>query len=713
MLNRVKIILGGLLLLVIAACGPKKIEVKNQDDFTAPPVAEKIAQKFINFGKERIDNYYWIREKEDKDALEYLQAENEYTQMVMAPTKELQEKIYGEIIGRIKEEDESYPSYQNGYYYYRRTEKGKQYPIHCRKRGSLEAEEEIIFDVNKMAEGKRAFRFARYSISPDNRLAAYSYNETGSFAEYTLKVVELESGKELDLSIEGVSSFTWANDNKTLFYTTISKTLRPYRVYRYTIGKDRLGRLVYEERDGRYNSGVYKSKTDEFIFILSRSSTTTEVRMLSADNPEGQFTIFRERQQGVESSLNHHENGFVVRYKDEENLNGALYLAPLVGYQNMENWKSILKHDEKSMIEGYDIYKDYLAIQLRENGLIEIEIYNLNSGDSRRISFPEPVYTASLSGNPEYDATTFRYSYTSLNRPATLYEHNIEDGSTKMLKQTEIPSGFNPDDYVVERLWADAKDGVKVPMAIVYKKGIKLNGSSPTLLYSYGSYGVSSDVRFPLASYSLIDRGFVYAIAQIRGGSDLGEQWYEDGKLLNKKNTFTDFIACAEKLIDDKYTSPAKLAIMGGSAGGLLVGAVANMRPELFNTVVAQVPFVDVISTMLDTSLPLTTQEYEEWGDPNVEEYYDYILSYSPYDNIEKKNYPNILATGGLNDSQVLFHEPTKWVAKLRDYKTDNNILLLYMNMDSGHGGATGRYDHLKEVAFEYAFILDRVGIRE
>lgn len=424
--------------------------------------------------------------------------------------------------------------------------------------------------------------------------------------------------------------------------------------------------------------------------------------------------MFLPRVQDVEYSVYPHKEKFFVRYKDKEHLNGMIYEVPLVGHEHRSNWKVYLPYDNEVRVERFDVLHDWVSLELRRNGLTEIQVRPASgSGEATTIAFPEPVYSAGLSGNPEYDANTFRYSYTSLNRPTTLYEYNIGTGETEKLKEQEIPSGFNPDEYTVERLWATAQDGVQVPMAIVYKKGLKKDGTNPTLIYSYGSYGSSSDVYFSSSMYSLIDRGFVFAIAQIRGGSDLGEQWYEDGKLLNKKNTFTDFIACSEHLIQTGYTSSNKLTAMGGSAGGLLMGAVVNERPDLYQAIVSQVPFVDVINTMLDDTLPLTTGEYEEWGNPNVEEYYNYILSYSPYDNIKAQDYPHMLVTGGINDSQVLFHEPTKYVAKLRSMKTDGNILLLHMNMDSGHGGATGRYDGIKDTAFEFAFLLDRVGIKQ
>ncbi len=697
----------------IASCNTKKeTKILKQSDFPTPPKAEIIPQKFAKFGTERTDNYFWMKDKTNPKVIDYIKAENAYTDTVMASTKPLQEAIYKEILGRIKQADESYPTYKNGYYYYSRTVQGKQYRIHCRKKGATSAKEEIFLDLNKMAEGKQAFIFADYEISPDNTKVAYLYNETGSFAEFKLKIKDLHTGNDTGFSVDGVTSVAWANDNKTLFYATIDKTLRPSQIYRRQLDEPK-GTLVYEEKDTKFTTGVSGSKTDKYIFISSGSSTTSDQQYILADKPTDKFKTFIPRVKDVEYAIYDHGDRFFMRYKDKQNFNGKIYEIPLSGYENKSTWKEFFAHNPDVRIEGIDVLKDYVALELRKKGLIEIQIKPLNGGKIKEISFPEPVYTASLSGNPEYDAKTIRYSYTSLNRPTTLYEYNIADEKTAKLKEQEIPSGFNPDKYTVERLWATAPDGVKVPMAVVYKKGIKKNGTSPALLYSYGSYGNSSDVYFSSSYYSLIDRGFVVAIAQIRGGSDLGEQWYEDGKLLKKKNTFTDFIACAEKLIADKYTSANKLAAMGGSAGGLLMGAVANMRPDLFNTVIAQVPFVDVVSTMLDDTLPLTTGEYEEWGNPNEEEYYKYMLSYSPYDNIKAQNYPNMLITGGINDSQVLFHEPTKYAAKLRAMKTDNNILLLHINMDSGHGGATGRYDSIKDTAFEYAFMLEMLGIRK
>lgn len=699
--------------LLTTACSSRKDnKVLKQSDFPTPPVAEVQPKTFVEFDQQRVDNYYWMRDKTDPKVIDYLDAENAYTETVMSSTSDLQEKIYNEILGRMKEDDESYPTLRNGYYYYSRTEAGKEYATHCRRKGSMEAPEEIIFDLNEMGEGKSAFIFRGYSVSPDNSKAAYFYNETGSFAEFKLHIKDLASGEDVGFSIDGATSVAWANDSKTLFFGVIDETLRSYQIRRQMLDADE-STLVYQEDDAKFSTYVSTSKRRDYIFIESSSSTTSEERYILADKPMSDFKVFRPRVKDVEYSVYTHEDGFYVRYKDKENLNGKVYKVPFEGYENKDSWTAFVAHDPEVRIERINILKDYVSLELRKNGLTQIELKPVDGGESKSISFPEPVYSASLLGNPEYDASTIRYSYTSLNRPTTLYEYNVEDETTAKLKEQEVPSGFNPDDYTVERLWATASDGVEVPMAIVYKKGLKRDGSNPALLYSYGSYGMSSDVYFSTAYYSLIDRGFVFAIAQIRGGSDLGEQWYEDGKLLKKKNTFTDFIACSEKLIEDKYTSSDKLAAMGGSAGGLLVGAVANMRPDLYQTIVAQVPFVDVVTTMFDESLPLTVGEYEEWGNPNEEEYYNYILSYSPYDNVTNQNYPNMLITGGINDSQVLFHEPAKWTAKLREHKTDDNILIMRMNMESGHGGATGRYSRIKDVAFEFAFILNRVGISE
>lgn len=703
-------------LCCLAACNnpqEKQDQIKMQNDFPAAPVALIEPTSFTEFGEQRTDNYFWLKDKNDPRVIAYLEAENAYCDTVLKSTLPLQETLFAEMKGRIKETDETVPQLNNGYYYYSRTEEGKQYRMYCRKKGNLSAVEEIIFDVNKMAENKSAFILAGYDVSLNNKLAAYVSNETGSFADYTLKIRDLETGTDLGLSIDMVQGFAWANDSKTIFYTLGNDALRADRVYRLDVTNSKPAELVLEEPNEQFMLNLMKTKTNDFIFVSSSSSTTSEYFYLPADNPQEKFKVFLPRQKDVEYDVDHHKDKFFVMYKDLEHPNRMIYEAPLTGFSDKSTWKIVIPHNDDVKIENMEIFQDFLATLIRKNGLAEINVLGLKDNALKTISFPEPVYTSYLNDTPEYTSATLRYSYTSLNRPSSVFEYDMNTGKSTLLKQQEVPGGFNPDNYTVERVWATAADGAQVPMSVVYKKGLNKDGSNPALLYSYGSYGISSDAYFISSFYSLIDRGFVFAIAQIRGGSDMGEKWYDEGKLLKKKNTFTDFISCAEKLISDQYTKSDKLAIMGGSAGGLLVGAVVNMRPELFQTAILQVPFVDVISTMLDASLPLTTQEYEEWGNPNEEEYYRYMLSYSPYDNIKAQNYPNMLITGGLNDSQVGFHEPAKFAAKARAMKTDNNVVLLRTNMESGHGGATGRFDALKETALEVAFILNRVGINK
>lgn len=701
-------------LSLLAACNqpkPQESKIAMQSDFPAPPVAKIMPESFNEFGVQRTDNYFWLKEKSNPEVIAYLETENAYCDTVMKSTEALQDQLFNEMKGRIKETDETVPQLNNGYNYYSRTEAGKQYRIYCRKAAFSKTPEEILFDINTMAEGKPAFIFAGYDVSLNNKMAAYLSNETGSFADFTLRIRDLETGQDLQMNIDKVQSMAWANDNTTIFYTLGDETLRADRVFRLDINFPDQAELVFEEPDEQFILSVQKTKTDDFMLIYSGSSTTSEYLYLSANEPNGKFKVFLPRTKDVEYHVDHHKENFFVLYKDREHLNRMVYEAPLTGFSDKSTWKIVIPYNDSIKIENMEVFQDYLATSIRKNGLTEINVLGLKDNSHKTISFPEPVYTSYLAETPEYTSSALRYIYTSLNRPSSTYEYDMKDGQSTLLKQQEVPGGFNPDDYTVERAWATATDGVQVPMSVVYKKGIKNDGSNPALLYSYGSYGASSDAYFISSFFSLIDRGFVFAIAQIRGGSDMGEQWYEDGKLLKKKNTFTDFIACAEQLIADKYTSSQKLSIMGGSAGGLLVGAVLNMRPDLFNAAVAQVPFVDVITTMLDASLPLTTQEYEEWGNPNEKEFYNYMLSYSPYDNIKPQVYPHMLVTAGLNDSQVLYHEPAKYVAKLRALKKGDNILLLRTNMESGHGGATGRYSALKETAFEMAFLLKQTGM--
>ncbi len=714
-MKTIKILSGlfALLLFCFSACKTSQEQTKiwTQTDFPSPPKAAKKPQTFTNHGYQRTDDYFWLKDKSNPETIAYLKAENAYADTVMSETKGLQKTLFEEMKGRIKEEDQSVPYFENGYYYYTRQEKGKQYSINCRKKGSLEAAEEIVFDQNKMAEGKPAFIFAGYEVSDDNTIAAYVSNTTGSYAEYELSFRDLRTGKDLSDKITKMAgSFTWTADNKTLFYSIPNAALRSYRIYKHVLGNPK-DELVYEEKDELFSAYVSRSKTKKMIGIYCGSFTSSDFRWIPADKPNAPFKLFLPRQKDIQYSVDDYHDRYFVTWKDPQNKNQKVYETPKEGYEDRNRWKEIIPHDPNGKIEGVSVFEKYMVVTKRLNGLLQMNVRELANGNTKTINFPEPVYTAYPGGTPEFTSTKFRYSYTSLNRPNTIYDYDMLTNQTTKLKEREVPSGFNADDYEVKRLWAVAKDGVKVPMAIVYKKGMELNGNNPCLLYSYGSYGYSSDAAFNSNVFSLVNRGFVYAIAQIRGGSDLGEQWYEDGKLQKKMNTFTDFIACAEHLVKEKYTSAEKLAVNGGSAGGLLMGAVTNLRPDLFKAVVAEVPFVDVINTMLDSSLPLTTQEYEQWGNPNIKKDYDYIMTYSPYDNIKKTNYPDILATGGLNDSQVGYHEPAKWVAKLREMKTDSNILLLKINMDSGHGGATGRFDYLKEEAFNYAFILSSMGI--
>ncbi len=702
------------ILLVFAACESKdKISDSNlkkmQSDFPPPPKAKEVPITFTQFGIERVDDFFYMKDKTNADVLAYLKAENAYSDTVMQHTKAIQETMYVEMKGRIKEEDSSVPTLENGYYYYYRTVAGKQYRVECRKKGSVDAPEEIVVDFNKMAEGFPAFITSRTAVTRNNEIVAISYNTTGSYAEYDLRFKNLNTGEFLEDQIKNIQGFSLANDSKTVFYTVGDKALRAYRVYRHELGKKKPDVLVFEDKDPLFNLDLYKTKTDSFIVMISGSFTTTECWLINANKPTAKPKLFAKRAKDVDYRIHHHESKFFVHVKDPESPNYRIMQAPLTRHENKETWKEVVPHDPNVKIENIEVFNRFLSYVVRQDGLKELRVMDFATNVVNKVNFPEPVYTMYTLNTPEYLSYTLRYGYASLNRPSSVFEYSMTENKSTLLKELEIPTGFNPDHYAVERLWAPAKDGTRIPMAIVYKKGLKKGGTNPTLLYAYGSYGAPTDANFNANAFSLIDRGYIYALAQIRGGSDLGEQWYDNGKLMKKMNTFTDFIACAEHLIDQKYTNPEKLGAMGGSAGGLLMGVVANMRPDLFQAVLALVPFVDVINTMLDTNLPLTTQEYEQWGNPNEEEAFKYIYSYSPYDNVKAQNYPNILATGGINDSQVGFHEPTKWVAKLRKTKTDNNLTLLKINMDSGHGGATGRFDRLKDVAYYYAFLIDRL----
>jgi oligopeptidase B len=693
------------ILTCLGSCEPKP-EIR-------PPVAKVIPERLEKHGDIRIDDYYWLRERENQEVIDYLEAENAYTDSVMAHTEELQEKIYEEIIGRIKETDISVPVKRDDYFYYSREEEGKQYPIYCRKKGSLEADEEIMLDVNRLAEGHDFCAVSSLEVSFNQDLLAYAVDFVGR-RKYTIYIKDLSKGELLEDSIADTTpNMAWANDNKTLFYAVQHPdTLRYYRIHRHVLGQDPSEDvLVYEEDDEEFNCFVQKSKSKKFLFIGSEQTLSTEYRYLSADNPNGKFRIILPREEDHEYSVDHYMDHFYIRtnWKAE---NFRLMKTP-IGETGKDHWEDVVPHRQSVFLDNFEIFKDYLVVQERSQALIHMRIIPSNGEAEHSLAFDEPVYAANLDQNPDFNTQLLRYSYTSLTTPWSVYDYNMKTREKTLLKRIEVLGGFNPDHYKTERLWAEAKDGVKVPISIVYRIGIKRDGSNPLFLYGYGSYGYSIDPSFNSPMLSLLDRGFVYAIAHIRGGQEMGRYWYEDGKLLKKRNTFTDFIACAEYLIQEKYTSSDRLFAAGGSAGGLLVGAVMNMRGDLFKGILAMVPWVDVVTTMLDDSIPLTTSEYDEWGNPNEKEYYQYMLSYSPYDNVTPSRYPNLLVTTSLHDSQVQYFEPAKWVAKLRALKTDNNRLLFRIKMQAGHGGVSGRYNQYRETAFQFAFILDVLGMKD
>lgn len=675
-----------------------------------PPQAKRVSHVTTTHGVERDDPYHWLRGKEKPEVIAHLEAENAYAKASLAHTQELQEELYREMKGRIQETDLSVPVFDNGYYYYSRTEEGKQYDIRCRKKGSLEAEEEVLLDLNKLAEGHEYFRVAVFDVSPDSSLLAYSTDTAGDEI-YTMYFKDLRTGKLLDDQIPGVSyASAWANDNKTIFYTTMDPTRRPYRVHRHMLGTSPADdELIFEDKDERFFVGVGRSRSDAFIMITARSTESDEAFYLSADQPTGEFAVIQPRTPKLEYSVEHHGDLFLITTNADGAKNFKVMQAP-VDAPGKENWEEFIRYNPAIYTTGVDAFKNHLIVYERMDGIRQIHVFDLKSGVNKRLSFDEPAYAVFPSANPEYDTDTFRYTYTSLTTPRSVYERNLKTDESTLLKRTPVLGGFDSANYESRREFATARDGTKIPMSIVYRKGVKRDGQNPTVLYGYGSYGASSEPYFSSARVSLLDRGFVYAIGHIRGGGEMGRTWYEDGKYLNKKNTFTDFADCAKHLIAQNYTNSKKLAISGGSAGGLLVGATANLEPDLFEAVVASVPFVDVMNTMLDATLPLTVTEYEEWGNPNEKEYFDYMLSYSPYDNVRETRYPHMLVTAGLNDPRVSYWEPAKWVAKLRATKTDDNMVLLKTNMGAGHGGASGRYDKLKEVAFEYAFLIDRLG---
>ncbi|CAN5642599.1 oligopeptidase B [soil metagenome] len=679
----------------------------------APPVAQVISHTHTMHGDVREDPYFWLRDRNNPEVIRYLEADNRYTDALMEPTGALQEKLYQEMLGRIKQTDLSVPTRRGPYYYYTRTEEGQQYPIFARKRGSLDAPEQVLLDQNEMARGHKYFRVYTMSVSPDHRLMAFSVDTSGS-EHLTLMVKDLASGKLLPDRVDNIHfSVTWAADNRTLFYTKTDASQRPDRVFRHTLGTNPASDpVVYHEPDVLYRASVSRSKDDRYLFFGSYSSTTSEVHFVPADRPTQPLRVVQPRMEGLEYSVEHMDGRFLIRTNEGGATNFKLVQAP-VNNPGRANWRALIPHRETALIDGLDVFRNHLVVYERENALRRIRIRVRKSGAEHYVAFQEPVYTAFGGGNPEYDTDTLRYTYTSLVTPSSVYDYNMRTRQGTLKKQTEVLGGYDPSQYGTERTWARASDGTRVPVSLVYRKPLVKDGTRPLLLYAYGSYGSSTDPAFSSNNLSLIDRGVIYAIAHIRGGQEMGRAWYEQGKMLNKRNTFTDFVAAAEHLVQEKYTSPERLAARGGSAGGLLMGAVVNMRPDLFTAVVADVPFVDVVTTMLDASIPLTTGEWLEWGDPRKPEFYAYMKSYSPYDNVEAKAYPTMLVTTGLNDPRVAFWEPAKWVARLRATKTDDNPLLLRTNLGAGHGGASGRYDNLREQAFRYAFILNALGIQQ
>jgi oligopeptidase B len=698
-----------LALALLAAFSSGKSMTMAQEQNITPPVAKKVAKSTPIHGEALVDNYYWLREKNNPEVISYLEAENAYTAAVMKPTEGFQEALYKEMLGRIKQTDVNVPYKEGDYFYYSRTEEGKQYFVLARKRRSLDAKEEILLDLNEMAKGQKFLSLGGASVSDDGNLLAYSTDTTG-FRQYTLHVKDLRTGRTLPDSAERVTSISWAEDNKTIFYTVEDATTkRSHRLYRHTLGGN-ADDLIYDEKDELFNIEAGRSRSKAFIFVTSDSFTSTEVRYIAAAHPEQPFKIVLPREAKHRYYVDHRGDQFFIR-TDEGAKNFRLVTAP-VSDPKKSNWKEVIPHRAEVMLEGVDLFAGHLVVYERENGLQKVRVTDLRNNQTHHIDFPEPVYSAFPSTNAEFNTNVLRFSYVSFITPSSVFDYNMDTRKRVLLKQTEVLGGYDPAAYQSERVYATASDGTRIPISLVYKKDLKRDGKRPMLLQGYGAYGISSNIGFSSNRLSLLDRGVIYAIAHIRGGGEMGKQWHEQGKMMMKRNTFTDFIAASEYLTREKYTSTDRLVIIGGSAGGLLMGAVLNMRPDLFKAAVVQVPFVDVMNTMLDESLPLTVGEFQEWGNPKVKAEYDYMKSYSPYDNIEAKAYPAILVRTSLNDSQVMYWEPAKYVAKLRAMKTDKNPLLFKIHLGGGgHGGVSGRYDALRDTAFDYAFILTQVGI--
>ncbi|MDA8893519.1 S9 family peptidase [Flavobacteriaceae bacterium] len=690
----------------------------NTDDLKAPS-AEKQAKSLTIHNSTRIDNYFWMRLTDEQKTAKnkdnqtqkveaYLNAENEYFDKVTASTNNFQKELFEEMKGRIKEDDTSVPYFRNNYFYITRFEKGSQYPIYSRKKESLEVDEEILFDVNQEALEHEYFQLGALNVSPDNKLVAFA-TDTVSRRQYTIQIKNLETGELLTDKIENTTGGSvWSNDNKTLFYTKKDPlTLRSSSIYRHILGTDASEDvIVFEEKDETYSTYVYKTKSHKFIVIGSSSTLSSEFRIISADKPYGDWKVIHPREDNLEYSLAHYGDYFYIQTNKDDATNFKLMKTP-VNKTTKENWVDVIPHRKETLLEDVSIFKNYLVIEERSNGLGKIRIKTWDGKEDYYLPFDEETYSAGVYANPEFDTDVIRYSYNSMTTPNSVIDFNMKNQTKEIKKEQEVLGGkFDKNNYKSERIWATARDGKKVAISLVYHKDTELNKNTPLLQYAYGSYGYTISDGFSSTRLSLLDRGFVYAVAHIRGGQYLGREWYNDGKMMNKKNSFFDFIDCSKYLIDNNYTSAKHLYAMGGSAGGLLVGAVSNLNPELYNGIIAAVPFVDVISTMLDESIPLTTGEFDEWGNPKEKEAYDYMLSYSPYDQVTSKKYPNMLVTTGYFDSQVQYWEPAKWVAKLRELKTDKNTLLLHTNMDVGHGGASGRFDALKETAIDYTFLL-------
>ncbi len=675
-----------------------------------PPQAPQRPHDIKEVGHSRNDPFFWLRDKNDPAVLKYLDAENKFTQQALKSTENLQQSLYQEMRGRIKEEDVSVPEKIDDYYYYSRTEAGKQYAIQCRKKGSLDAKEEVILDENELAKGLKYFQIGGLSVSPDHKLLAYSSDTNGSEA-FVLRIKSLETGKLLPEVIKNCGdSLAWANDNKTLFYSQLDDARRPYKALKHVLGTQvSQDPTVYEEKDERFFLAISKSRNQKYIFVSVESELSSEARFLDADRPDDSLTLIRPREKDLLYYVENHGDRFFI--VTNENAKNFKIVETPVASPGKESWKDFIPYDPQIKIDGVDAFENYLVISARLNGLPAIRIYDLKSGALRDVPFQEPAYDLSLDRNPTFDTDSVRIRYSSFVTPDSVIEVNMVTGEKNVLKEKSVLGGFDKNNYQMERIFAKADDGVEVPISLVYKKTFKKDGTAPLLLYGYGAYGVCTDADFSSNVVSLLDRGFVFAIAHIRGGGELGRGWYEDGKLLNKKNTFTDFIRCAEYLVDQGYAARKRVAILGGSAGGLLMGAVTNMRPDLFTTVIAAVPFVDLLNTMSDPSLPLTVTEYEEWGNPEDPKYFDYMASYSPYDNVTDQQYPNLLVTAGLNDPRVSYWEPAKWVAKQRALKTQGRVLLLKTNMGAGHHGDSGRFDRLKETALEYAFAVSTLNV--